>query len=271
MQVDTDRDEDELDDYDAPVDFAGLDDSSAYWRRRFIILAGGIAALGLCVWLFPGSHPAAARTSAAARASAAALASGSALTSTAYGTAWPGLTAKASSTPSPSPSPSPKAPATVKASHSAAAKSGKRRKAKTPATAMAGAAREPRCAPADIVLSLFTSQASYAQNALPSFSVYAVSTSATACALTYGPGSVRVIVTRHGHVVWDSAACKPPAARAVRFTLGVPRALTMSWKRQATTPSGCAGSLPAGAGGTFDAVAMTAGQSSLVHTFKLDR
>ena len=119
------------------------------------------------------------------------------------------------------------------------------------------------------MLSLFTSQSSYAQNALPSFSVYAVSTSATPCTLSYGPGSVRVVVTRHGHVVWDSAACKPSAARLVRFTLGVPQVLTISWNRKATSPSGCAGSLSAGAGGMFDAVAMTAGQSSPVHSFRL--
>jgi hypothetical protein len=127
----------------------------------------------------------------------------------------------------------------------------------------------PPCAPAGIVLSLFTSQDSYPQRALPTFNVYAVSTSATACTLAYGPGSVRVIVTRHNHMVWGSAACKPPAARRIRFTLGVPQVLTMSWNRQATGPSGCAGTLRAGAWGTFDAVALTAGQPSPVRAFKL--
>jgi hypothetical protein len=119
------------------------------------------------------------------------------------------------------------------------------------------------------VLSLFTSQSSYPERARPKFSVYAVSTSPAACTLPYGVGSVEVVVTRHGHVVWDSAACGAPAAKPARFTLGVPQVLTMTWNPRVAAPAGCAGSLPAGAWGTFDAVAMSHGQSSPVHTFKL--
>jgi hypothetical protein len=78
-------------------------------------------------------------------------------------------------------------------------------------------------------------------------------------------------VTEHGRVVWDSDACKPSAAPRVRFTLGVPRVLTMPWNRRATSPSGCGGSLSAGARGTFDAVALTVGQTSSVRSFKLDK
>ena len=76
-------------------------------------------------------------------------------------------------------------------------------------------------------------------------------------------------MTRHGRVVWDSAACKLAGASPVRFTLGVPQVLTIAWNRRASRPSGCAGSLPAGAWGTFDAVALTDGQSSPVRSFKL--
>jgi len=119
------------------------------------------------------------------------------------------------------------------------------------------------------VLTLVTSQASYGQTAQPQFHVYAVSTATSPCQLPYGAGSVHVVVTMHGQVVWDSSACKPAAAEPVQFQLGVPQLLTVSWNRQATGPSGCAGSLPAGATGTFDAVAQTAGQSSRVRTFKL--
>jgi hypothetical protein len=77
------------------------------------------------------------------------------------------------------------------------------------------------------------------------------------------------VVTRRGRVVWDSAACKPQAAAAVRFTLGVPQMLSITWNRQPSGPSGCAGTLPAGASGTFDAVALTDGQSSPVRSFTL--
>jgi len=270
MLVDANRDEDEWDAYDAPDDFAAPEeDPNAYWRRRFIILAGGIAALGLCVWLFPGGRPAPAHPSAGSSASMAALARGDALPSQAYGTAWRGLATKKPSVATPSPSPSPSA----SEGRSAAAKTKKAIKKHRGGGAgpAVNASGGPRCAPSDIVLSLFTSQPSYAQGELPSFSVYAVSTSARTCTLSYGPGSVHIVVTKHGRVVWDSDACKPPAAPRARFTLGVPQVLTMPWNRRAASPSGCGGSLPADAGGTFDAVAMTVGQTSPVRSFKLDR
>ena len=119
------------------------------------------------------------------------------------------------------------------------------------------------------MLSLFTSQASYSQGTRPHFEVYAVSTASAPCQLPYGAGSVRVVVTKHGQVVWDSASCGASAAKPVQFQVGVPHMLTISWNRGAASPSGCAGSLQKGAAGTFDAVAVTAGKSSQVRTFKL--
>src|SRR5580693_7791164 len=62
----------------------------AFWRRRFFILCGGVVALGVCAWMFPGAHQPSARTVAATRASLAALASRQALPPAAYGNTWPG-------------------------------------------------------------------------------------------------------------------------------------------------------------------------------------
>jgi hypothetical protein len=130
----------------------------------------------------------------------------------------------------------------------------------------------PQCPPSDIVLSLFTSKSSYASGERPTFSVYAVSTSAKECSLPYGAGSVKVVVSRAGHVVWDSAACRPPVAKPVRFTLAVPQVLTLTWNRKAAGPGGCAGALPAGVTGTLQAVAMRDGKSSpKAATFKLTK
>ena len=275
--MDSDRDDDGYaHDDDAPRDLDIVRDPNAYWRRRFFILGAGVALLGMCAWLFPGGHPAAPRSSATAQAKMAALARQGVLPTTAYGSAWPGpspkQTAAASATAaarhakakarphpsvspsvSPSPSPSPSVTASASASASGRGPSG------------------PRCAASDIVLSLFTGQSSYGPGARPKFEVYAVSTSSRACTLNYGPGSVQVVVTRHGRVVWDSAACKPSSAPPVRFTLGVPQVVTITWNRRAGQPSGCSGSLPAGAAGTFDAVALTDGQSSQVRSFTLSR
>ena len=230
----------------------------AYWRRRFFILVGGLALLALLAWLFPARHSGpSAGVSAAARASMAALQSRDALPAAAYGNAWP------------VPSPKPSATATPKPAAKASAKPTTSTSPRP--TASASTAGIAPCKPADIVLSLFTGQASYSQDARPQFNVYAVSTAASQCQMAYGAGSVRVIVTRNGEVVWDSTECKPPTTKTVRFQRGVPQLLTVSWNRRATSPSGCAGSLPAGAWGTFQAVAMITGQTSPVRTFTLLR
>jgi hypothetical protein len=234
-------------------------DHRAHWRRRFFILCGGVIALGACALLFPAAHQPPARDVAATSASVAALAKQQALPSVAYGSAWP-----EPSKPAASPTPSAGVPSAAKDTKKKVSTA--HHPSPVPSASRSAAAA---CSPADIVLSLVTSQSSYAKGAQPKFSVYAVSTSAATCTLPYGGGSVQVVVTRHGHVVWDSAACKPAAAKPVQFTLGVPQVLTMVWNPRAAAPTGCAGSLPAGNSGPLDAVAMSDGRSSLVHTFTL--
>jgi hypothetical protein len=252
-------------DYDGASSGDGWDprDDRAYWRRRFLILCGGVVALGVCAWMLPGAHQPAKREVAAASASLAALAKSQALPSAATGASWHGDTM-------------PDAYPTAAASIASTTKQAPKKPGEKASTAYRPAqsaatrgAKGSACAPTDIVLSLSTSQPSYDSGAHPSFDVYAVSTAATACTLTYGVGSVQVFVTHGGHVVWDSAACKPTPARTVRFTLGVPQVLTMVWNPTVKKPAGCAGSLPAGTSGTLDAVATSHGQSSSVAAFKL--
>lgn len=233
-------------------------DSNAYWRRRFFILAVGLAVLVPLGWKFSGGKPAP-----SPRSSAAALQGRDTLPAAAYGSAWPVAMPTLATSTVPAATPSP--PETSAAPSVGA--SGGPSAAATPSTAPSG----PGCPPGDIVLSLFTSSASYAQSARPQFDVYAVSTARTPCQMAYGAGSVRVVVTRGGQVVWDSAACGSPVAKPAQFQLGVPQLLTVTWDRASQAPSGCAGSLAPGAWGTFDAVAMAAGRSSPVRTFTLLR
>jgi hypothetical protein len=207
-----------------------------YWRRRFFMLGGGLFALMLIAWLFSGGASPSASHTAASRASMAAQQSRAGLPSVAYGKAWPG------------PSPHRTATASAKPSRPGA-----------------------RCPASDVVLSLFTSQPSYGPAAQPRFDVYAVSTAPGRCQMAYGPASIRVIVTRHGQVVWYSTACAPPGGGMAWFERGVPRLLTVTWNRGATRPAGCAGSLSPGAWGTFEAVAMADGQTSPVRPFTLTR
>jgi hypothetical protein len=122
------------------------------------------------------------------------------------------------------------------------------------------------------VLSLFSAEPKYGPSQQPRFTVYVVSTAPGSCRLSYMPPFAHVIVTRSGEVVWDSASCAPAggAAQQVPLTEGVPKVTTLSWNRKATSP-GCAGSLPSGASGTLDAVAMAGGKSSPVRTITLAR
>ena len=200
--MDADSDEERLcEEYDSAYDDRygtaadegwDLGADRVYWRRRFLILCAGVVALGVCAWLIPGANPPSARSAAEARQSAAALNKRLALPTAAYGSARA--------------NPRGLRPGPVPRRRPGRRHAGRRR-------AAAGAAGAPPCAPARIVLSLSTSQASYARGARPAFSVYAVSTAAAACTLSFGAGAVQVIVTRNGHVVWNSAACRPALAR----------------------------------------------------------
>jgi hypothetical protein len=272
MWKDADRYEDGEGDYDAEAGLGAARDPDVYWRRRFFILGGGIVVVGLCVWLFPGGHHAAPGTSAAAKASTAALERRGTLPAAAYGSTWPGPAPKKTAKPTMAATPSKSAgPGKTARAYPSASPSLKTSPSLSPTPSTSSAAKGPPCAPSDIVLSLFTGQPSYGPGAAPKFDLYAVSTSASACTLSYGPGSVQVVVTRQGRVVWDSSACKLSGTAAVRFTLGVPQVLSISWNRQAKSPAGCGGTLAAGSSGTFDAVALTHGQSSPVRSFTLSR
>jgi hypothetical protein len=217
------------------------------------MLGGGLFALMLIAWLFSGGPGPSASHTAASRASMAARQSRAGLPRSAYGKAWPG------------PSPHRTATASAKPSRSAGTSVVQTTRQKSGTTAGA------RCPVSDVVLSLFTSRPSYGPAAQPRFAVYAVSTARGRCQMAYGPASIRVIVTRHGQVVWYSTACASAAAGMTWFERGVPRLLTITWNRGATRPAGCAGSLSPGAWGTFEAVAMADGQTSPVHSFTLTR
>jgi hypothetical protein len=254
-----------------------LNDDRVRWRRRFLILCAGVTVLGVCAWLLPAAHPPSKAEAAVARASMDALARRQALPAAATGAAWTGprmpdvYPTAGTNSPASAKSASPKA-SSAKGSTATpstayrpkAAASGTASPTVSPSGAKVGA-----CAPGQIVLSLFTGEPSYARGAHPGFTVYAVSTAAVPCTLTYGAGAVQVVVTERGHVLWDSANCQPASALAVRFTLGVPQVLTLVWNPAAGRPAGCAGSLPASPGATLQAVAMSHGQSSPVQSFRL--
>ena len=234
---------------DRPDDPGGPDpeddwyrDEAAYWRRRFLVLACGLAIVGGISWglsaLLGPARPL--RTGGAAQAS---LAVQDTLPPAALG--YP-----AGVHPSSPGKPSPRS--TANSVHSVSP--------------------DAACSPSALVLSLFTAQSTYGPGQQPQFEVYAVSTAPGSCTLAFGPSLVRVVVTRHGRVLWNSAKCPPStrAVRSVRFTQGVPQVAALAWNRKALTPN-CAGSLPTGTRGTVNAVATAYGRSSPARPFTLSR
>ena len=224
-----------------------------YWRRRFLILCAGVVALGVCAWLIPGAHPPPARSAADARGSVAALNKRQVLPATAYGSA------KANPAPAVPSVPPSTAPAKLAATHPAAGRQPSRGRARRRAAVRAGQYRAQ----------LVHQPGELCAGRHPAFSVYAVSTAAAACTLPFGAGAARVIVTRQRArgvgLGGMPAPCRQAGPLHARRSAGARADL----ESKATRPSGCGGSLTAGESGTFDAVAMSHGQSSPVRAFKI--
>lgn len=251
----------------------------SYWRRRFLILAGGLAVLGLITWgasaLLGPAKPilrAGAAQAADNRKPLPAAAYGPPATASTTpapaGSNAAGSSSAASSSPGTSPASSAATPGGATGQPSSAP-------AATPTTAAAAsptAGSSGGCPPGSIVLSLFTGKPQYGPGEQPRFTVYVVSTAQAPCQIAYTPPFTHVVVTRNGQVVWDSAACGAAggAARSARLTPGVPTVVMLSWDRKAPG-QGCAGSAPAGTTGPLAAVAMADGKSSPIHWFTLTR
>jgi hypothetical protein len=226
------------------------EDMNAYWRRRMIILAAGLVIFGLLAWALSGSGrarpPAAARQVAAVRARSA-----NELPDAAYGSM--------PTTPTASPSPSPSR------SVSGSAKAKTKTKHKRSVPVHPGAA----CPAGSVVMTLFSQRPSYVPGEQPVFTVYAVSTTATDCVFRFGQGAVRVLVSKHGRMVWDSADCGPAPVQRVRLARGVPLQMSVTWNRK--PHYGCRGWLSGRSAGQFTAIATTGTQTTPPASFALVR
>jgi hypothetical protein len=230
-----------------------------YWRRRFLVLAGGLTivaliTVGLSALLGP-AKPLSPRG-----ASPASLAVRD----------TPPVAGAGTATGSDSPA-GDLAPGGTRSASSAGAVPSRQ------ASSSLASSRTGTCSQSAMVLSLFTAKAEYGPAEEPQFEVYAVSTAPGTCTLAFGPSSVRVVVVWHGQVLWDSAQCPlflskhgVTATQPVRFTQGVPQVADLSWNREARSP-GCAGSVPARASGRVNAVVLAAGKSSPARPFTLLR
>jgi hypothetical protein len=143
--------------------------------------------------------------------------------------------------------------------------------ANAPAGPASGVEPGGGCTPNAIVLSLFTSKASYHAGQYPVFEVDAVSTASRACTFNLSPARLHVLVSSSGRVIWDSADCTrgQPNKRA-ELRRGVPAQESLSWNRTISLP-GCVTVASSAGPGTYQVQARDASVASPVRTFKLAR
>lgn len=202
-----------------------------YWRRRFMALLAGMAVLGIVSWAISGTVGGGTSRNAADVGRAGPQPSGRAGTGARQGLA-PSLQPSASGPPAGLPAP------------------GTRSARAQPSPPAAGRrASPPACPPADVVLSLTSSQASYGPGQPADFTLDVVSTAAGTCSFNIGPRYLAVMVMAGARRIWDSADCAPaPGSVTASLTRGVPIMLPVSWDRQTSAPRCPAAAAPAAAG-----------------------
>jgi hypothetical protein len=220
-----------------------------YWRRRFFALAAGFAILALIAWAFSGVVGASGRNLAASSGHESAVHRGHpAGAAAAGGTSDSRGAVKASAASTAPASPSPE---------------------QTPAAGPTPAGPARACNPGDVVISLFSSQASYGPGQLPEFNVDVVSTAVGTCEFNVGPRFLAVVITADGKRIWNSADCVAgQGSLQTDLARGVPTAVPLSWDRESSAP-GCKAPSRQVTTGSFAAAASDGGLVSNSLTFEL--
>jgi hypothetical protein len=198
--------------------------STTYWRRRFITLVLGLSVLALVAWAFSGSL---------GSPSPAAPAASTRNLNTGQPTPGASPAVSAGRTPAASPSPSP-----TRHGHKPDSTTGL-----------------VPCPAGAVVLSLFSSQSSYATRQTPEFDVDVVSTAPQACTFDIGSAHVLLRISAGTLQVWSSGQCAEGASSLVtELRRGVPTVVTIGWDGQHSSP-GCPVPGAAAAQGSYTAVA----------------
>ena len=268
----------------------------AYWRRRVITLCAGLTLLGLLAWAFSGGGKAASSAHngtqangvlpAAAYSGAPASpfpgadappstpgATGATGAGQDSGGLGPAAAGPAASLPFPDVSPSGGGggPANGSpASGQVGAGQAGRSTAAPGGVGQGGVGQGGSCAPGSVVLSLFTSRASYHAGQYPVFTVYAVSTASRACSFDVSPARLHVLVMSTGRVIWDSSDCTRGAPnRVAQLRRGVPVQGSITWNRTISLP-GCV-TVASARPGRYQVQAQDGNVASPVRSFKIGR
>lgn len=223
---------------------------ATYWRRRVVVLVGGVAVLGLPIWAVNE-----------------ALGGGQApvqgpLRSSAGRAAGPGARPRAERGRG-------QAPARETADL------GSRPRSRPPGVPRgASATPSPRpgrqtCARGAVLLTLRSARHRYRPGEQVTFVVGAVSTSSRPCRVDLGPRFTSVVVASGGTPLWDSSSClRGTGSRVITLRRGTPAFLWVTWDRR-TSLSGCPGQGTVAAAGTYTAAAFNGQLRSQATTFVL--
>jgi hypothetical protein len=224
---------------------------ATYWRRRAVVLAAGVAVVGLPIWAVNqalGGSPAPGQGSPRSYASHAGHAGDPGARSRAErGQAPTRETADLGSRPRARPSAAPPG---------------------------AGSAPSPRpgrqtCARRAVLLTLRSIRHRYGPGEQVTLVVGAVSTSSRPCRLDLGSRFTSVVVASGGAPLWDSSSClRGTGSRVVTLRRGAPAFLRVIWDRR-TPLSGCPGQGTAAKAGTYTAAAFNGQLRSQTTTFVL--
>ena len=221
---------------------------ATYWRRRVVVLAAGVAILGLPIWAvneaFGGSR---APGQGSPRSHAGHVTSPGARSRTGHGPrqALAGDTAHLGSRPRAHPQPT----------------------ASSPAVSAAPAHRPGRHACA--ALTLRSARYRYGSGELVTFVVGAVSTGSRPCHVNLGSKFTSVVVDSGSTPLWDSSSClRGTGSQVVMVRRGAPAYLPVTWDRR-TSLSGCPHQGNAIPAGTYTATAFYGQLHSKTVTFVL--
>jgi hypothetical protein len=204
---------------------------SVYWRRRFVALMIGLSILALVTWAFAG--------------------------------------ALGGSAPPAGPGPTKPVHGALPSVSSAAAKSTRPPSSPSQHAASAGHYVMQSCPSGDVVLSLFSSQASYPVRQTPEFEVDVVSTDSHTCTFDIGAQHVLLQIKGGRSIVWTSADCAEGQASLVtKLHRGIPTVVPISWDGQHSS-AGCPVPGTPAAAGTYTAVASDGSGSSNALAFSI--
>jgi hypothetical protein len=125
------------------------------------------------------------------------------------------------------------------------------------------------CPVHDVVLSLFSSGASYTAWQTPTFDVDVVSTASQTCTFDIGARHVLLQVTSGAHRVWTSADCAEGQASLVtKLDRGIPTIVPIAWNGQRSSP-GCPVPGSSAPAGSYTALATDGPLASNPLTFRI--